>query len=346
LRHFLGLIIPGFDFSLAAQSEKAKNMKRLILFAGLLCLSSLLHAPNANAWGRRGHAIICDTAGTLAGNEPKGEFLTEHTYDLGYYCNIEDFVWKDPATYDYEKPNHFMDMEMFERAFKGSKVPRPFELDRLQFEKAFPSVPAMAGRAFWRIRETEAQMQGFKEKLMAKGLKIETQHELQGDWLLRAGMIGHYVGDLSMPMHVTENFDGQFTNQKGLHGFFEDSVVNYLFHSENSDLETEVYKAAERRWKKDKSLLAKKTVLQLIEDLAMDSVKVLPDMLKMDRALGRTNMEKAAGGYKSLIVSRMAYASVVIAELYRRGIGFNFNNDHFYTWMGVPKYVMPPVAKP
>ena len=33
--------------------------------------------------------------------------------------------------------------------------------------------------------------------------------------------IGHYVGDAHVPLHTTENYNGQFTNQVGIHGFWE-----------------------------------------------------------------------------------------------------------------------------
>ena len=45
-----------------------------------------------------------------------------------------------------------MDMEIFERALKDSKIDHPLNLDRAEFEKAFPNVAVKAGRSWWRIR--------------------------------------------------------------------------------------------------------------------------------------------------------------------------------------------------
>ena len=40
--------------------------------------------------------------------------------------------------------------------------------------------------------------------------------------ILRAAAdLGHYVGDLHVPLHTTENYDGQLTSQKGIHGLWE-----------------------------------------------------------------------------------------------------------------------------
>lgn len=33
--------------------------------------------------------------------------------------------------------------------------------------------------------------------------------------------IGHYISDAHVPLHSTENYDGQLTNQKGIHSFWE-----------------------------------------------------------------------------------------------------------------------------
>lgn len=42
------------------------------------------------------------------------------------------------------------------------------------------------------------------------------------DKILRyAAEIGHYVGDAHVPLHTTENYNGQMTGQTGIHGFWE-----------------------------------------------------------------------------------------------------------------------------
>lgn len=33
--------------------------------------------------------------------------------------------------------------------------------------------------------------------------------------------IGHYIGDAAVPLHTTENYNGQLTNQQGIHAFWE-----------------------------------------------------------------------------------------------------------------------------
>ena len=39
--------------------------------------------------------------------------------------------------------------------------------------------------------------------------------------LILSADIGHYIADANVPLHTTENYNGQFTGQYGIHGFWE-----------------------------------------------------------------------------------------------------------------------------
>ena len=45
---------------------------------------------------------------------------------------------------------------------------------------------------------------------------------------------GHYIGDAHVPLHTTENYNGQLTNQTGIHAFWE-SRIPELFADEQYD---------------------------------------------------------------------------------------------------------------
>jgi len=48
------------------------------------------------------------------------------------------------------------------------------------------------------------------------------------DWttaVAKAADLGHYVGDLHNPLHDTENYDGQLTNQDGIHSRYESNMT-------------------------------------------------------------------------------------------------------------------------
>jgi hypothetical protein len=46
--------------------------------------------------------------------------------------------------------------------------------------------------------------------------------------------MGHYIGDAHVPLHTTSNYNGQKTNQHGIHGFWE-SRIPELFADEDYD---------------------------------------------------------------------------------------------------------------
>lgn len=42
--------------------------------------------------------------------------------------------------------------------------------------------------------------------------------------LATAADFGHYIADSNVPLHTTQNYNGQMTNQKGIHGFWESRI--------------------------------------------------------------------------------------------------------------------------
>lgn len=44
--------------------------------------------------------------------------------------------------------------------------------------------------------------------------------------------IGHYIGDACVPLHTTENYNGQLTNQNGIHAFWESRIPELFAENE------------------------------------------------------------------------------------------------------------------
>jgi Zinc dependent phospholipase C len=59
----------------------------------------------------------------------------------------------------------------------------------------------------------------FREKNQAKILKLSAE-------------IGHYIADSHVPLHATKNHNGQYTDQKGIHGFWESRIPELLAEKE------------------------------------------------------------------------------------------------------------------
>ncbi len=59
----------------------------------------------------------------------------------------------------------------------------------------------------------------FKNKDPAKILKLSAE-------------LGHYIADFHVPLHASSNHNGQYTNQKGIHGFWESRIPELLAQPE------------------------------------------------------------------------------------------------------------------
>ena len=51
-----------------------------------------------------------------------------------------------------------------------------------------------------------------------------TRHDFDKAVLVAADL-SHYVGDGHMPLHITSNYDGQYSNNKGIHSQYESSMI-------------------------------------------------------------------------------------------------------------------------
>lgn len=298
-----------------------------------------LQSIPASAWGRRGHQVVGETAAQLVSHEAKSAFMQDHSYDFGYYCNVPDFIWKRPATFEAERPQHFVNLEIFEREFKKHpEIKKPLELSRADFNRQFPEIKEGAGRSFWRIREFYARLEGITKELRElQASKGPERQALQEKWFLIAGTLGHYVGDLAQPMHVSENYDGQLTDQKGIHKFFEDDCVDELYPQISESVLTE----ARRQWPKFKKENASKSLLELILTMADHSKAELKNLLAIDKRNQPREPRKGAKAYEKLIRARLVEGSLYLAELYRRNLGWTFDGDRFYFFAGAPEYITP-----
>jgi hypothetical protein len=267
--------------------------------------------------------------------------MIKHAFDLGYYCNVPDLVWKKPATYATEFPQHFMDLEIFEREFKKANAKGdPFSLTRLEFEKQYAQIPLSAGRSYWRVQELMRSLDGLSASLKTAAAASGDRFALQEKWLVTAGAIGHYVGDLSQPLHVTEDYDGQFSQAKGIHAWFEDSLVDELSGTDHpARLEAEVGELATKRFRKFKS--DGQTVLQLLEAEAAESNALKNELLKIDKKMGRKDKAKAAAKFAPMIRERLAAGAVTLAALWSRNLQWKYDGEKFFNFKGTPEYLEP-----
>lgn len=291
------------------------------------------------AWGKRGHEMVGSLAAQLLAKEySQGAFLSAHAFDMGYYNNAPDLVWKaNPEIYKKESTQHYVDLEIFERAFKKRNETNPWTSSRSEFTKKFPEIDEKAGRAPWRLQELEARLEKTTQSLKKKKLSQKEKHQLQEQWLVTAGIMGHYFADLAQPLHVTENHDGQMSQQKGLHHWFEENMIDEL----SPHLYEAVFEKAKSQWKefyeKHKSLSA----FDLSLELAKNSHAALPRVLEIDKKQGRASEKKVAGAYRDIAVERLSTGVLYLATIWAKHLDWTYDGDRFFNFVTAPSYIEP-----
>ncbi len=138
--------------------------------------------------------------------KPNISFLAEHAIDP----DKRRYAVKE------EGPRHFIDIDYYGK-YPFEALPRrwddavaKFSLDTLMSQGIVPwHVQVMLGRL------TSA----FKEKNFSRIMKNSAE-------------LGHYIADAHVPLHANSNHNGQYTNQRGIHGFWESRVPELLAEKE------------------------------------------------------------------------------------------------------------------
>jgi len=178
----------------------------------LLAVILLLLYHNSFCWGFYAHRKINYFAVFLLPPEmmvlykPHIDFLEEHAVD------------PDKRRYAIaeEGPRHFIDIDHY-GSFPYDSLPRKWNDAVARYSedtlRAYGIVPWWLQIMLYRLTDA------FKEKNQSKILKLSAE-------------IGHYVADSHVPLHATTNHNGQYTDQKGIHGFWESRIPELLAEKE------------------------------------------------------------------------------------------------------------------
>ena len=174
----------------------------------LLLTLVFAYTPSAFCWGFYGHRMINYYAVFLLPPEmillykPNIDFLTEHAVDPD----------KRRYAIPEEGPRHYIDLDKYGQ-YPWDSLPRnwndavkKYSADSLQKHGIVP---------WWVQTMLYRLTQAFKDKDQVKILKLSAE-------------IGHYISDAHVPLHASSNHNGQYTNQRGIHGFWESRVPELL----------------------------------------------------------------------------------------------------------------------
>lgn len=107
-----------------------------------------------------------------------------------------------------EAPKHFIDIENYGN---GAMVTMPHDLKTAVEKYSWDTLKRYGYVPYQIIIEDSLLVNAFRQK--------------NADSILfYAADLAHYIQDANVPLHTTNNYDGQLTNQKGLHALWESTI--------------------------------------------------------------------------------------------------------------------------
>ena len=205
-------------------------------FATLLLV--VLPASPAFGWGTEGHQMINRLAGaTLPADVP--EFLrSPAALDALAYFGPEPDRWRSPAEPELnaaQAPEHYIDLEWADLA--GPLPPRRYDFIRAlaAAQAAHPDIPLTPEKVglqpYVTVEVYERLKAAMREYRGLKAAGTDTK-PVECEIVFLAGWLGHYVGDGSMPLHTSIQYNGWigpnpngYTTEHHIHALFESVYV-------------------------------------------------------------------------------------------------------------------------
>jgi hypothetical protein len=163
-------------------------------------------------WGFYGHKKINYYAVFLLPPEmmqlykPQIDFITEHAVDP----DMRRYVIAE------EGPRHYIDIDHYGN-YPYNDLPRKWNEAVAKFSEDTLMVYGIV--PWWVQTMLNKLTDAFKEKQQARILKLSAE-------------IGHYIADAHVPLHANSNHNGQLTDQRGIHGFWESRIPELLAEKE------------------------------------------------------------------------------------------------------------------
>lgn len=179
----------------------------------IICVSLWLAVSlPAYCWGFFAHQKINQYAVYLLPPEmmvlykPQSGFLSEHAVDPD----------KRRYAIPEEGPRHYIDIDHYGK-YPYDSLPRNWNEAVKKFTE--DSLNKYGIVPWWLQTMMGRLTSAFKEKNQAGILKYSAE-------------IGHYIADAHVPLHANSNHNGQYSNQRGIHGFWESRIPELLADKE------------------------------------------------------------------------------------------------------------------
>lgn len=183
-------------------------MARSVVSLVVALLAVLAGTVPTGAWGFDLHRYITGEAIALLPDglrpffERRRAFVVEHS--------IDPDLWR-VAGFEEEPPRHFVDLDAY-GAPPFPDLPREYDLAVQRHGRAFVE---RNGVLPWRVAEIYGNL---VRSMREAGRGVGWAHD---NVAFHAAVLAHYVADAHVPFHAVLNYDGQLTNQHGIHARFE-----------------------------------------------------------------------------------------------------------------------------
>lgn len=249
----------------------------------MLLAALMLLQLTVQAWGFYGHRKINYMAVFLLPPEmmllykSQIDFLSEHAVD------------PDKRRYALaaEAPRHYIDIDRYGE-YPYSQLPRRWDSAVAKFSE---DTLQAHGIVPWWVQIMQRRLtEAFKNRDQARILRLSAD-------------IGHYISDAHVPLHACSNHNGQYSNQVGIHAFWE-SRVPELFAESNYDF-----------------LIGKAVYIKnpgaFIWDRVLESAQAADSVLKVEASLSKQFSEDAKFSYEERLGKVQRQYSTAFSKAYQ-----------------------------
>jgi methylenetetrahydrofolate--tRNA-(uracil-5-)-methyltransferase len=210
----------------------------------LLAMFFSIATPSSFAWGRDAHKIINRVAMEKLPSSMPGFLRTPQALDEIGYLGPEPDRWRSSAEPELsyaDASEHFIDLELADLAASDRLPTERYEFlkDLNTADRRYPNMadrltPQKVGLLPWQVGEDfERLAVDMSEYRILQRAGADT-YGAQQAILYDIGLLGHFVGDGSQPLHTTINYNGwvetgnpeHFSRQRGIHSKFETEFVH------------------------------------------------------------------------------------------------------------------------
>jgi hypothetical protein len=216
-----------------------KSCLPFLRLAVLVGSVSLAFVQQSFAWGHDAHSIINRLAGAGLPADTPAFLRSGAALDALYFYGPQPDHWRseEQTVYASLLPEHDIDFELADLAGPLPRARYDFIQALTLAQAKHPDLklgPQNVGLLPYSASETYVILKSAMRDYRAAVYANQDTRPVEAEILFLAGLLGHYVGDGSQPLHTTVNYNGwttipnpnNYANDHTLHSRFEGDYVH------------------------------------------------------------------------------------------------------------------------